>query len=257
MHSFFNLLWEVWLIANNLFRELWLLIAGVLFWHRREARYVVIFGAPGAGKDTISPLLSAKLELPILGTGTLISKKMAEDESFRQKWEPVVKSGRLVPDSVVLSLARAELSKPEYVKGAILNGLPRTVLQAKGLRRMLAWWGNKVNRVVLLDISEADVVERLSQRLTCTNKSCRATYHAKVKPPKVHDVCDVCKSKIGVRDDDKPEVVTKRQQIFRETFAPLCSYYEQSRLLTRVVTNNERTIEQVLGDVLFTIEQFD
>lgn len=235
-------------------REIWMRLARLIYWPRRDARFIVILGAPGAGKGTISSMLSEKTGLPHLNMGNLFRREIANNTAIGKKWGPVVKAGRLVPDKVSLKLLRAELCKHEYCKGAILDGFPRTLGQARRLRSMLTWWGNKVNRVVLLDVSVEDVLERLSQRKSC---ACGKTYHATMSPPKVANTCDACGKPLFTRDDDKPEVVRERMRVFDNTFGPLCDFYEAAGLLTRVETNNTKSTQDVLTDVVFTIEEFD
>jgi adenylate kinase len=247
----------------NLFREIWMRLARLCFWKRRDARFFVILGAPGSGKGTISALLSQEVErlegvtLPLLITGNLVRREIEDKTPIGLKWGPVVKAGGMIPDRVIMQLVKRELNKPEYYNGAILDGIPRTVGQARMIRRMLMWWGNKINRVVLLDATEEDLLVRLAGRRTCSNKSCGKTYHTAFNPPKVEDVCNACGSALIVRDDDKPEVVKERLKVYAKASGKLLRFYELSGLLTRVITSNTRSVEEVTKDVLFTIEQFD
>jgi adenylate kinase len=236
---------------------MWMRFARLLFWKRSEARFVVILGAPGAGKGTIASRLKERLGLPHLQTGHLIRAEIASGSELGKELAPLVASGAFVDDEVVMQLLRRELASPNYVHGAILDGIPRTMNQARMLRRMLMLWGNRVNRVVMLDVDEEDVVERLTHRRTCSNKSCGASYHLKFAPSTKEGVCDRCGHELISRADDKPEVIRERMRVFHETFGPLCDFYDQSNQLTRVVTNNERSVDEVLRDVIFTIEQFD
>lgn len=248
---------NLWHEITTFCQEIWLRVAWLFFWKRRGARYIVILGAPGAGKGTISTMLSARMNLPILSTGNLLRREIANGTAIGKKCEALVKSGQFVSDDIVLKLLRQELDKAEYFQGAIFDGYPRNLLQAQTLRKTLAWWGNKVNRVVLLDVEEKDLVERLSLRRICSNKVCGQTFHVNFKPPRAENRCDVCQSELTVREDDKPEVVKDRLHVFHETSGPLRRYYERSRLLTRVVADNTTGPEDVLQNVLFTIEQFD
>lgn len=241
----------------NLMRELWMRIARLVFWKRSEARYVVLLGGPGAGKGTVASRLKERLGLPHLQTGQLIRAEIQSGSSLGAELAPLVSSGQLVPDHIVMQLLRRELSGPDYVHGAILDGIPRTVNQARALRGMLLFWGNRVNRVVFLEVDEADVIERLAYRRICSNKSCGASFHTKFAPSRAGNSCDRCSSPLLKRSDDEPEVIRERLKVFAETFGPLESFYQENKLLTRVSTNNSRPLEDVLKDVIFTIEEFD
>lgn len=241
----------------NLFREAWRYVAGLWYWNRRGARYVIIAGGPGSGKDTVAKKLSAKLGLPILSTGDVLRLHISQGTDIGKQFEKLVNAGQLVPDTLVMKLVKTELKKPEYFQGAILNGIPRTKQQAELLRRMLAWWGNKVSRVVCLDGQDDDLVARISNRRICTNEDCRQVFHTIFSPPKVENVCDACKSTLFIRKDDKEEVVRERLRLHHINFQPVKEFYERHRLLTVVPTNNVLTPDQVFTNVLFAIEQFD
>lgn len=242
---------------KNLLREIWLRLARVVFFKRSQARYVVILGGPAAGKDTVAERLKERLGLPHLTTGSLLRAEIASGSALGQRIAPLVHSGKFVDDKTVMKLVRQELAKPEYSHGAILNGIPRTVGQANTLFWMLTFWGNKVNRCVMIDVSAEDVLERVTLRRICSNKNCSRTYHLKFAPPAREGVCDSCKSELLERPDDKPEVVKERLKVFSETFGPLAKFYEQAGLLTRVRSDNKKSVDEVLRDVIFTIEQFD
>ena len=232
-------------------------LARIVFFNRSQARFVVILGGPGFGKDTVAERLKERLGLPVLTTGSLLRAAIASGSALGQEIAPLVNSGKFVEDAVIMRLVREELAKPEYSHGAILNGIPRTLSQANALRSQLTWWGNKVNRVVMLEVCDEDVMERLSLRRICSNKGCNKSYHLKFAPPAKEGVCDSCKSELQTRKDDDPDVVRERLRVFNETFGPLRQFYQQNSLLTCVRSDNKKSVEEVVKDVIFTIEQFD
>ncbi len=241
----------------NFLREVWIRIARVIFWKRNESRYIVLLGAPGAGKGTIAGMLKEKLGLPQLQTGQLIRAEIESGSPLGKSLAPLVASGAYISDKIIIRLFQKELQKPEYVNGAILDGIPRTVIQARALRRKLLFWGNKVNRVILLDVPEEDVVERILLRRTCSNKNCGASFHMKFAPPSKEDTCDHCGSSLKKRSDDNETTIRERMRVFKLSSGPVCEFYRKSKLLTVVKTSNQRSPEEVLRDVIFTIEEFD
>src|SRR6185437_12880786 len=154
-------------------------------------------------------------------------------------------------------LLSEELGKRDYDRGAILDGFPRTLDQAKMLRRMLAWRGNKVDIVINLDVPKPDLIERLSGRRTCSNTSCAAVYHVKFSPSKVEGICDVCGSTTKQREDETPEAIEVRFQEYDRTNAALYRYYEDNKLLVNIRSTNELGIEKVLEAVVFAVEEVD
>lgn len=238
-------------------RELWIRLARLVFWKRNDSKYIVLLGAPGAGKGTIASMLKEKLGLPQLQTGQLIRTEIESGSPLGKALAPMVAAGAYISDEIIIKLFKQELRKPEYVNGAILDGIPRTVEQALSLRRTLLFWGNKVNRVVLLDIAEEDVVERILLRRTCSSKACGASFHLKFAPPASENVCDYCGSRLKQRSDDNEKTIRERLRVFNESSGPLRDFYKASKLLTVVKTSNKRSPEEVLRDVIFTIEQFD
>jgi adenylate kinase len=194
----------------NLFFETWIRLAGLFHRDRLGARFIVLLGGPGAGKGTLAAKLAPKLGLPHLNMGNILRREIAEQTDIGRKWGPAIKAGQLVPDSVIHKLLKRELAKSMYNDGAVLDGIPRTAAQAKRLRRLLASLGNRIEAVVLLDVSREDLLERLALRRTCTNSSCARSYHLKFMPPKVENKCDVCGSALMQRDDEKPAAVETR-----------------------------------------------
>jgi adenylate kinase len=239
----------------NFFFELRIRIASLFHWDRRDARFIVLLGGPGAGKGTLAARLAPKLGLPHLNMGSILRREIAEGTAIGRKWGPRIKAGELVPDSVIRKLLKRELSQAKYNGGAVLDGIPRTARQARQLRRLLASLANRVEAVIFLDVVKADLLERLALRRTCTKSDCGRTYHLKYMPPKVDNKCDVCGSPLMQRDDEKAESVITRMDEFARTFAPLRRYYERLKLLKVVTSTNAMGPDKVFDEVAFYLEE--
>lgn len=212
-------------------------------------RFIALFGGPGAGKGTLAGQLAAYLGLPHLNMGNIIRREIKEQTEIGRVWGPRVKAGRLIPDSVILYLLKRELEKPEYARGAILDGIPRTAYQARKLCAMLAAIGERLEAALLLDVTIEDMLERLALRRTCTNSACARSYHLKFLPPRVENTCDACGSSLAQRDDEKPEAIRVRMEEFSGTFGKLRRYYEARKLMKVVKSTNAMGPEVVFANV--------
>jgi adenylate kinase len=247
-------------LTNSLY-ECWIRIGRVFHPDRSEAMFILMQGKPGAGKGTLAVMVAERLELPHLNMGDIIRRKLAADPEFKAKYGASMKAGHMLPDWVIVKLLKEELRKPEYARGAVCDGVPRTVLQAVKLRRWLASRGNRIDVVLFLDVSDADLIDRLSLRLTCSgklgDKPCGHTFNLKLLPPAKEGICDYCGSALIVRDDQKPEAIKTRMAEFTATSAPLKAYYEgQGRYMVLEVTN-EMSPQDVYEAALFAIDEID
>lgn len=227
-----------------------------LRWRRRKARIYVLGGGPGAGKDTQAKVIGPKLALPVVSTGDLCRREIAAGTELGKQIEAYVKSGKLAPDEVIFELLRQELDQPKYFGGFILNGFPRTAAQAKLLDELFESpsWRVKVKRAIMLEVPEPDLLERLSLRRTCTNKSCGRSYHLKFSPPRKADRCDACESPLYQRVDDVRETILERLSQYKATSQPLCDYYREKRILTIVNSTNAQKPDQVAVLVIAALE---
>jgi adenylate kinase len=230
--------------------------ARYLRWRRRNASIFVLGGGPGAGKDTQAKIIAPKLQLPVVSTGDLCRREIAAGTKLGQLIEGYVKSGRLAPDKVIFELLQQELKQSQYYGGFILNGFPRTAAQAGLLDEMLERpeWLKPVAMAVMLEVPEPDLVERLSLRRTCTNKSCGRSFHLKFSPPAQADVCDACQSPLYQRVDDVPDTIRQRLSEYKATAQPLCDYYREKRILTVVKSTNAQSPDQVAAIVISAIK---
>jgi adenylate kinase len=180
---------------------------------------IVLFGKPGAGKGTQAPLISSALKVPTLATGDVLRSAVRAGTALGLEAKAFMDRGDLVPDSVILGIVAEELGQPQYARGAILDGVVRTVPQAEGLAKMLAPMGRKVDAVLAFDVDNDEIVQRLSGRTVCQN--CQTPYTGR----EVGSVCDRCGGTLVRRKDDDPEAVRTRLRVYDEQTAPVLDWY--------------------------------
>ncbi len=208
---------------------------------------LVFLGPPGAGKGTQAKRLSQELGLKHISTGDILREAVKNQTPLGKKAKEYMDRGELVPDDLIIALIE-EVMPPEG--GVIFDGFPRTIAQAKALDEMLSRKGMKVDKVILFDVPDEVVVERLSGRRVCP--SCGAVYHVKFNPPKSDEICDKCGTKLIQREDDKEEVVRNRLEVYRKQTAPLIEYYEDKGILIRLDASKDieevyRELKRVVG----------
>ncbi|HEY2924563.1 MAG TPA: adenylate kinase [Candidatus Eisenbacteria bacterium] len=191
---------------------------------------VVLLGPPGSGKGTHGKKLSECLGAPIVATGEILRQAIQEGTALGKSAEEHVKSGRLVPDETVLGLIETRLGRSDAERGFILDGFPRTVPQAEGLKGILG--ERPLDRVLNLVVPTEVVVNRLRERWLCPQ--CGAIYNMSTAPPRVAGHCDKCGGALQQRADDEPETVRKRLDVYARETAPLVAYYERESVLRNV-----------------------
>lgn len=194
--------------------------------------YIVLLGPPGVGKGTQARRLSERLGLAHISTGDLFRKHVQEQTRLGQLAQEYMSKGELVPDSVTIAMVQERLREPDTLRGAVFDGFPRTVAQAEALEDLLAQFGGKVDVAVLIQVPEDALVERLSGRRTCRAQG--HIFHIKYNPPKVPGKCDYDGSELYQREDDKPETVRRRIQVYWEQTRPVIDYYRAKGLLVEV-----------------------
>ncbi|NLM50095.1 MAG: adenylate kinase [Clostridiaceae bacterium] len=193
---------------------------------------LILFGPPGAGKGTQAEFLSQTFSIPSISTGAIIRNAIREKTPMGIAAEKYIDEGQLVPDEVVIEIVKERISEDDCKNGYILDGFPRTLNQAVALKNM----GEKIDHVIDLEVSDEDLIKRLSGRREC--KSCGAPYHIKYNPPKVDGVCDKCGGTLISREDDDPETVRKRLVVYHKQTEPLKEFYKKEGLL-RIVKGQE------------------
>ena len=196
---------------------------------------MILLGAPGAGKGTQADFIKEKLGIPSISTGNLLRAAIAAGSELGRKAAAFMESGNLVPDELVLDLVKERIGQPDCANGMIFDGFPRTVEQAEALSKMV-----DIDMALLLDVPDEVIVNRMSGRRTCPN--CQTTYHVVSAPPKVEGVCDKCGAKLGIRKDDKPEVVRERLAVYHSKTEPIVEYYRNKGVLK--VVDGQASLEQ-------------
>lgn len=190
-----------------------------------------MLGAPGTGKGTTASILSEKLEIPQISTGDIFRSNIKEGTELGKLAESYISKGQLVPDEVTIKIVEDRLQQDDTKNGAILDGFPRTVVQAEALKEMLAKKGEKIDIVINLETPEEEIIERIVNRRVCSNQQCKTVYNVVLHPPKVEGICDKCGSELITRKDDKLETIKSRlEQYYKET-SPLVDYYEKEGVL--------------------------
>ncbi len=207
---------------------------------------IILLGPPGAGKGTQADLLQQKLGIPHVASGDLFRYNLQNETELGRLAQTYMERGELVPDGVTIAMVRERLEQPDCANGVILDGFPRTIPQAEALSEMLQAMGRSLDLVILIKVSEEELVRRLSGRRIC--RSCGATYHIEFNPPKQPGVCDICGGELYQREDDKPETVRNRLKVYFEQTAPLIDYYRQKDLLREV--DGKGDIETVKKNLL-------
>ena len=207
---------------------------------------LILLGAPGAGKGTQAELLSEKLSIPAISTGNMLREAIANGSALGQKVKKLMDEGSLVPDDVVLDIVAERVSRPDCSNGFILDGVPRTLPQAKALLER----GITIDHVISIEIAD-DVIEgRMTGRRVCSK--CGNSYHIVANPPKTEGICDQCGEMLTVRKDDAPETVRHRLNVYHQRTEVLKEFYAtggQLRLIdgNKAIADVNRDIMEAIG----------
>ena len=205
-----------------------------------------MFGAPGAGKGTQAERISVKLGIPMISTGAVIRSEIEKGSEIGKKVSGIIKKGDLVSDEIVLSMIEIRLKEDDCRNGFILDGFPRTVNQAEGLEKL----GYSIDKVLDIDVSDDEIISRLSGRLECPK--CHATFHKENKKPEKEGICDICGEKLVTRADDEPEVIKNRLNVFHEQTEPLKEYYSGKGLVVNIP--GVGTVDEITAAIFKALE---
>lgn len=193
---------------------------------------IIMLGAPGAGKGTQAKMIAAKYNIPHISTGDIFRANIKNNTELGKKAKEYMDQGLLVPDELTCDLVTDRIQQDDCANGFILDGFPRTIPQAEALDKALTGLGQAMDYAIDVDVPDENIVNRMSGRRACLK--CGATYHIVTIPPKQEGICDNCGSEIVQRDDDKPETVQKRLQVYHDQTQPLIDFYNNKGILKSV-----------------------
>lgn len=214
------------------------------------AMYIVMLGPPGAGKGTQAKKLAQALGIVHVSTGDLFRENLKNETELGKLAQTFMNAGELVPDDVTVRMVEDRFSRPDCAKGAVLDGFPRTPAQAQALDELLNKFDSRVKVVPYIKVPDDVLVERLSGRWM--SQSGRV-YHEKYNPPKVKWIDDVDGTPLYQREDDKPETVRHRIEVYNDQTAPLINYYQEKGILAEI--DGTQVIESVFADLMNTVEE--
>ena len=207
---------------------------------------IIMLGAPGAGKGTQAKMIAEKCGIPHISTGDIFRANIKNGTELGAKAKEYMDKGLLVPDELVCDLVVDRIQQADCEKGYILDGFPRTIPQAEALEAALNAIEQKLDYAIDIDVPDENIINRMSGRRACVG--CGATYHVVFNPTKVEGKCDVCGESLILRDDDKPETVKKRLDVYHTQTQPLIDYYTTQGVLKTV--DGTRDLNEVFQEIV-------
>jgi adenylate kinase len=205
------------------------------------ATYLILLGAPGAGKGTQAERLTQALKVPHISSGNIFRENLMAQTELGRVAEGYISEGHLVPDDVTIAMIKERLERPDCAAGALLDGFPRTPAQAEALESILAEKGARLLAVLYIRVPEETLIRRLSGRWMCRAEN--HVFHEEFNPPRIAGICDYDGSELYQREDDQRETVAERIRVYLEQTAPLIDHYRQKGLLVDV--NGDQSIDEV------------
>ena len=193
---------------------------------------IIMLGAPGAGKGTQAKKIAEKYSIPHISTGDIFRANIKNGTELGKKAKTYMDQGLLVPDELVVDLVVDRVKQDDCSNGYVLDGFPRTIPQAEALDKALAVMGEAMDYAINVEVPDENIVRRMSGRRACVD--CGATYHIVYAPTKEENICDNCHGELFLREDDKPETVQKRLNVYHEQTQPLIDYYTEKNILVEV-----------------------
>lgn len=207
---------------------------------------IVMLGAPGAGKGTQAKKIAGKYGIPHVSTGDIFRANIKNGTKLGMQAKAYMDAGNLVPDEITIGMLLDRIHQEDCEKGYVLDGFPRTIPQAESLTAALKERGESIDYAIDVDVLDENIIRRMSGRRACL--SCGATYHIVYNAPKKEGVCDQCGEPLVLRDDDKPETVQNRLNVYHRQTQPLIDYYKKEGVLAQV--DGTQDMEQVFQDIV-------
>lgn len=209
---------------------------------------IVLLGAPGAGKGTISKLLTAHDGSVQISTGDILRGAVKAGSDLGKQAKGYMERGESVPDSLIMDIMEARLQEPDAKKGFILDGFPRTIPQAEDLKKLLVKLGIKLDVVIDIQVPREVILDRLTTRRTCSNPDCQEIYNVKSKPPSADGKCLKCGSPTIQRADETEEAITQRLETYNEKTAPLIDFYRKEGIMKSISSlSSDEIVKQVIA----------
>ena len=207
---------------------------------------IIMLGAPGAGKGTQAKKIADKYQIPHISTGDIFRANIKEGTELGKKAKSYMDQGQLVPDELTLELIMDRFQNPDCKNGYVLDGFPRTIPQAEALTEALAKKGETIDYAINVEVPDENIINRMGGRRACL--ACGSTYHIVYAPTKVEGICDRCGEKLVLRDDDKPETVKNRLNVYHDQTQPLIEYYTKQGKLAEV--DGTQSMEDVFNAIV-------
>jgi adenylate kinase len=210
---------------------------------------LLLIGPPGGGKGTQSKFLVKYFSIPQISTGDILRGNINDHTPLGEQAKQFMESGKLVPDSLIMNMIQERLNIEDCNNGYILDGFPRTIPQAEGLDKLLLKMNQKLDHVIVMDVPDSLIIERLSNRRSCRN--CGHVYNLLFDPPSDLNKCDICNGELFLRSDDNPETIRQRLSVFHDQTKPVINHYESQKITKSI--NSEGTINEIKAEIIKSI----